>query len=265
MSFYEWEAEELQRFYFVQRGEYETAPHFHSAVEFHFVEDGEQEIIVDGQRKLMRRGDACFCDGFSVHQLSPLKGKSAFCLLFSAEFYAQAFSFFNGKKPPTFFRFENFALLHDLYRLCAEKRENDGARYATFGGAAQLLLGAIAENTPFVSRETQQHNSLVCSVLQYAEKHVSEDLSLTAIAKTFGYSHEHLSRILHKHLSENWNSYVNRLRVRRAEALLKNDPQLPVLTAAFACGFDSPNTFYRAYKKEFGKPPRALQNNQFLT
>ena len=259
MSFYEWEAEELQRFYFARRGDFETAPHFHGAVEFHFVEEGEQEIIVDGQKKVMRRGDACFCNAFSVHQLSPLKGKSAFCLLFSAEFYTQAFAFFNGKKPPTFFRFENFSHLHDLYKLCIEKRGDDEARYATFGGIAQLLLGAIAENTPFVSRETQQHNSLVCSVLQYAEKHAAGDLSLTAIAKVFGYSHEHLSRILHKYLSENWSVYVNRLRVRRVETLLKNDLRLPVLSAAFACGFDSPNTFYRAYKKEFGKPPRSLQ------
>ena len=256
MSFYECEAEDLRRFYFARRGDFETAPHFHGAVEFHFVEDGEQEIIVDGERKIMRSGDACFCDGFAVHQLGPLKGTSAFCLLFSAEFFAPSFSFFNGKKPPTFFRFDKFELLHNLYTLCGQEREKDEARYATFGGAAQLLLGAIAETVPFVSCKTERKNSLICNVLQYAEKHVAEDLSLMAVAKEFGYSHEHLSRILHKYLPENWNAYVNRLRARRVEALLKNDPQLSVLSAAFACGFDSPNTFYRAYKKEFGTPPR---------
>ena len=256
MSFYECEAEDLRRFYFAPRGDFETAPHFHGAVEFHFVEEGEQEIIVDGQRKIMRNGDACFCDGFSVHQLSPLQGKSAFCLLFSAEFFAPSFSFFNGKKPPTFFRFDRFELLHNLYTLCGQERENDEARYATFGGVVQLLLGAIAETVPFVSHKTERKNSLICSVLQYAQRHVDKDLSLTAVAKEFGYSHEHLSRILHKYLPENWNTYVNRLRARRTDALLKNDPDLPVLAAALACGFDSPNTFYRAYKKEFGVSPR---------
>ncbi len=256
MSFYECEAEDLRRFYFARRGDFETAPHFHGAVEFHFVEDGEQEIIVDGQRKIMKSGDACFCDGFSVHQLSPLQGKSAFCLLFSAEFFAPSFSFFNGKKPPTFFRFDKFELLHDLYVLCGQEWENEEARYSTFGGVVQLLLGAIAKNVPFALRKTERKNSLICNVLQYAQRHVDKDLSLTAVAKEFGYSHEHLSRILHKYLPENWNTYVNRLRARRAEALLKNDPQLSVLSAAFACGFDNPNTFYRAYKKEFGTSPR---------
>ena len=257
MSFYECEAEDLRRFYFARRGDFETVPHFHGAVEFHFVEEGEQEIVVDGQRKIMRRGDACFCDGFSVHQLGPLKEGSAFCLLFSAEFFAPSFSFFNNKKPPTFFRFENFALLRFLYELCEEKRGTGQARYATFGGAVQLLLGEIAETTPFVSQMAERKNSLVCSVLQYAERNFDKDLSLTAVAKKFGYSHEHLSRILHKYLPERWGAYVNRLRVRRVEALIKNDPQLPILTAAFSCGFESPNTFYRAYKKEFGFPPRS--------
>ncbi len=255
MSFYKCEAEDL-RFYFARQGDFETAPHFHGAVEFHFVEDGEQEIIVDGKRKIMKSGDACFCDGFSIHQLSALKGKSAFCLLFSPEFFAPSFSFFNGKKPPTFFRFEQFDLLRDLYTLCEKERKNDEARYATLGGAVQLLLGAIAETVPFVVYKTERKNSLICNVLQYAERHVNKNLSLTAVAKEFGYSHEHLSRILHKYLPENWNTYVNRLRARHADALLKKDPQLSVLSAAFACGFDSPNTFYRAYKKEFGKSPR---------
>lgn len=256
MSFYECEAEDLKRFYFAERGDYETTPHFHGAVEFHFVEEGEQEIIVDGQRRILRRGDGCFCDGFSVHQLPPLKEGKAFCLVFSAEFFAPSFSFFGGKKPPTFFRFENFTLLHELYERCSRKYANNEARYATFGGAVQLILSEIAESTPFVSYKTERKNSLVCSILQYAERHLNQDLSLTAIAKEFGYSHEHLSRILHKYLPETWASYVNRLRARRTEALLSNDPDLPVLSAALACGFDSPNTFYRAYKKEFGAPPR---------
>ena len=143
-----------------------------------------------------------------------------------------------------------------MYERCSRKYANNEARYATFGGAVQLILSEIAESTPFVSYKTERKNSLVCSILRYAERHLNQDLSLTAIAKEFGYSHEHLSRILHKYLPETWASYVNRLRARRTEALLSNDPDLPVLSAALACGFDSPNTFYRAYKKEFGKPPR---------
>ena len=46
------------------------------------------------------------------------------------------------------------------------------------------------------------------------------------------------------------------LRVQKAEALLKADEEKNVLKIAYECGFDSQNTFYRAYKKEFGHLPR---------
>ena len=56
--------------------------------------------------------------------------------------------------------------------------------------------------------------------------------------------------------SENWKGYINRLRVRHAEQLLRKNKTETILQIAFTCGFDSIHTFYRAYKKEFGKAPR---------
>ncbi|MBQ9713930.1 MAG: AraC family transcriptional regulator [Clostridia bacterium] len=256
MSFYEREAEESHYFYFVQRKEYETAPHFHSALEFHFVEEGEQEIIVDGEKRIMRAGDACFCDSFSVHQLRSFFGKSAFCLLADKYYFDGAFIPFDDRIPPTFFRFENFALLRELYRFCNKNRANSGGMHSIFGGAIKLLLGEISQTTPFVPRRTNKKNLLVCDVLRYADEHAESNLSLAHVANVFGYSHEHLSHILHECLRENWNTYVNRLRARNADTLLRKNPDLSVLSIALTCGFDSANTFYRAYKKEFGVPPR---------
>ena len=96
----------------------------------------------------------------------------------------------------------------------------------------------------------------MCEILKYAQSHVEEELSLSVLSDRFGYSREHLSRILHKYLTETWNAYVNGLRVQKAEALLKADEEKNVLKIAYECGFDSQNTFYRAYKKEFGHLPR---------
>ena len=80
--------------------------------------------------------------------------------------------------------------------------------------------------------------------------------NLLALSREFGYSREHLSRILGRYLSEGWNGYVNRLRARRAEEMLSERPGENVLKIAYECGFESPNTFYRAYRREFGKSPR---------
>ena len=255
-SFYETAAEGRDYFYFAKRGAYETDAHFHSALELHFIESGEETVLIDGEKRVLRAGDACFCDSFSVHYMSTFLGESCFILIAEKAYFEQALSAFDGKMPPRFFRFENFALLRTLYRLCEKERKKEENAKLVFGGTVKILFGELAESVAFVPSKANQKSALVCNVLQYAETHIQDDLSLSAVAHAMGYSREHLSRILHSFLMENWKTYVNRLRVRRAETLLKNDNTLSVLDAAFACGFESPNTFYRAYKREFDKKPR---------
>lgn len=256
MSFYELRAEQKGYVYFTRRETYETPAHFHGSIELLFVEKGEQPVSVDGETHVLQSGEGAFCDSFSVHYFAPAAGTISYTLLGKTEYFERAFSHFNGKTPPRFFQFDNFPLLHTLYAFYNEKKQNDGGRYAAFEGLVHILLAEIAEKNTVQPKKTDRKNELVCSILQYAEENPTADLSLLSIAKQFGYSHEYLSRILHQYLNENWNAYINRLRVRHADSLLKANADRSVLNVAYECGFDSPNTFYRAYKKEFGKPPK---------
>lgn len=256
MSFYETAAEEKGYYFFKRRGDFDTPAHFHGSVEFLFVESGEQEATVNGEKRILRGGEACFCNSFSVHSYARGQSEHTYVLLGSKEHFEPVFALFGSKVPPTFFRFRDFELLRTLSDFCSQDKQTEAGRYAAFDGAVKIILAAIAENTPFVTRSTDKQSALVNDILRYADGNPQNDLTLRAVAKTFGYSHEHLSRILHKYLAENWNSFVNRLRVRRAHSLLQARPDASVLGIAYDCGFESPNTFYRAYKKEFGKNPR---------
>jgi len=256
MSIYEKEAEQSGYFYFHKRTAIETPAHFHGAIELHFVENGEQWVTIDGEQRLLKSGDACFCDSFSVHQLPPILDGNSYCLLAAKEYFESAFSLFDGKVPPRFFRFENLALLRLLHGISLEKDRKTASGRLALEGIVKLLLSEISQTVTFQSRKKDKQSALVCRILQYAETHVQDDLSLCAVAREIGYSQEHLSRVLHGYLSEHWSSYVNRLRARRAESLLQSEPNRSVLDIALSCGFDSPNTFYRAYRKEFNKPPR---------
>lgn len=123
-------------------------------------------------------------------------------------------------------------------------------------GCIEIIYTLIACKNQFIYSIPNKQSSLVCEILQYANEHLFSDLSLSVLSKQFGYSREVISRILHKHLLESWNTYINRLRVQRADTLLKEKQNSTVLYIAFSCGFNSPNTFYGAYMKEFGKAPR---------
>ncbi len=258
MSSYELSAEQKGYYLFRLRGNYYTHAHFHGAVEFLFVQSGEQEVIIDGERRTLKAGEACFADSFSVHAYANPPEASVYILLGERQYFDRCFSAFGNKVPPKFFKFSEFDLLSSLIALCEKNWSNEVYKQETFEGCIKILCSVIAENISLVSRKTDKANSLVSEILKYAENNIQNDLSLRAIAQQFGYSHEHLSRLLHKYLSENWNSYVNRIRARKAESILTSYPDASVLNVAYECGFESPNTFYRAYKKEFGKKPRQL-------
>ena len=256
MSFYEIATERKNYFLIGERGLVETPAHFHSAMEMHFVEEGCLEIVLDGEKRTLQAGDACLFDSFTVHAITKPTQVKSYHIIGEKSAFEQTFTLFNDNMPPRFFRFENFHLLHFLLELCNKNEQNDGGRYAIFTGILRILLGEISQSVPFIPRATGRKNTLVCEVLSYAEKKPEADLSLSTLASKFGYSREHLSRILHKYLSGSWNAHVNRLRVQKSNTLLSQNPDATVLEVAYACGFESPNTFYRAYNKEFGKPPR---------
>lgn len=266
MSIYEGRSDNKNHVYFYHGQPYNTPAHFHNAIEFLFVEKGEQPVTIGGDTLILPAGTGCFMDSFCIHSL-PRKDTITWTLTVERSFFESTFALFNGCVPPKTFPFDNYDLLRTIRSLC-HAAIPDGTTYATYTekneesnmailtGAMSVLLGAIAEKTRFVPRKVMSQNSLVCDILTYASSNLSGDLSLIALSNVFHYSKEHLSRLLGRYITEGWNNYVNRLRVRKTDLLIKSQTKMSVLECAFACGFESSNTFYRAYKKEFGVSPR---------
>ena len=255
MSLYELPAEGKGYFHF-ERREAVAVNHFHSAPEFLFSETGGQIVSAYGEKRVLKKGEGCFFDSFTPHAYEKSDGAIAFVLLGEKGYFDRLFQIFGNQTPPRFFYFDDFALLETLRRFCEENGKNGRGREAIEEGAICVLLGALAGKTQFVDRVKDKKSELVQGILLYAEENLSGDLSLATLAKEFSYSPEHLSRALNARLGTNWTAYVNSLRARRAKRLLEQRREENVLKIAFDCGFESSNTFYRAYKKEFGAPPK---------
>lgn len=253
MSYYELPAEG-RGYYLFKRGTEDTGAHFHSAPEFVFVRSGRLEANVGGERRVLTAGQACFSDSFCIHSYSGIDG-DLYVLLGDREYFDAFFRERGDRSFPRFFAFSDFDMLDALYGLCMLPRDEKNAR-TVFSGAAEILLGCLAESVPPVEARVNKQSAFVCEVLEFAAGNLSSDLSLGSVSARFGYSEAHFSRLLRRYLGEGWNAYVNRLRARRAHAILQEEGTRSVLETAYECGFDSPSTFYRAYKREFGRQPR---------
>lgn len=95
----------------------------------------------------------------------------------------------------------------------------------------------------------------VATARSYIESHYTESLSLDSIADQANISVPHLCALFKQHCNVSVMAYVIRLRMAKAELLIR-DTDLAIRHVARAVGYDDLFYFSKLFKKHFGKPPR---------
>ena len=83
--------------------------------------------------------------------------------------------------------------------------------------------------------------------------HLSEPLSIAKISELVGVPTWTLARLFRRHLKQSPSDYYRYLRLSQARNLLLNSTYR-INEIGALCGFDNPESFSRAYKKQFGEP-----------
>ena len=113
------------------------------------------------------------------------------------------------------------------------------------------LFAALVESYPLIEKEAPQGNVLIKDLLRYIHLHYLEDITVLSMAHDLGYSPEYCSKILKKVLKKGVRTYINSLRLKKANELMNNKSlNLSQLEILYQCGFTNPSTFYRV-KKQF--------------
>ena len=87
------------------------------------------------------------------------------------------------------------------------------------------------------------------------ENYADPQLSLASVADCFGISEVYLSRLFKQSFEQNFSKYVEELRMRKAKELMESG-NYTVSTIAETVGYNSSQTFRRAYKRVYGCTPR---------
>ncbi|QAX85356.1 AraC family transcriptional regulator [Pseudomonas sp. DTU12.3] len=102
---------------------------------------------------------------------------------------------------------------------------------------------------------TQRFNA----VLAYIEAHLEGDLSIHALSQVANFSAFHFHRQFSAFVGVPVSRYVQLMRLRRAAHRLSATGPYSILDAAADAGFDSPEAFSRAFKRDFGMAPSAFR------
>ncbi len=98
----------------------------------------------------------------------------------------------------------------------------------------------------------EQHK--VKEIFNYIDENIRENLSLKCVAKQFGYTPEHLSKIIKRHSGVSFKPYLDNAKITLAIRLLLFEKQTVEKTAS-KLGYEDTSVFFRAFKRVTGVSP----------
>ncbi|WNR45982.1 response regulator transcription factor [Paenibacillus roseipurpureus] len=113
-----------------------------------------------------------------------------------------------------------------------------------------------------MEQETRSaRSSLVAQIQLYVEQHLSEDVSLQAIADQVFLNPGYLSKIFKLETGENISDYLYRLRMDRAVVMLQQTP-MKIYQISEKLGYQNTPYFIKVFKKYFGVTPQEYRDRQ---
>lgn len=109
--------------------------------------------------------------------------------------------------------------------------------------------------------DTAQIGRALRRLMQEEKAFADEDLSLAGLAEQAGITPHQLSEFLNVHEGRSFPDYINDFRILEAQRMLMEEQKRTTLSIAYAVGFESKSTFYRAFKKRAGMDPTVFRKH----
>jgi AraC family transcriptional regulator len=103
-----------------------------------------------------------------------------------------------------------------------------------------------------VDQTANRYAARMNRVVDYIEANISGELTLERLAEVACFSKYHFARLFATHTGDTLFTFIRRLRMERAAALLLNHPSQPVIDVAFDCGFSDASAFSRSFRQCYG-------------
>lgn len=255
----------------------ETPPmvefHQHPFYEIFFFLSGNVNYIIEGKNYSLRPGDVLLTSSSDIHRpdIHPGKPYERVVIWLSDDFFGHLREFYgedlttcftdSALKDYRLIRPDSQNILH-LKRLCGKISE---AKHSREMGSYALASAYLTEFLVHISRAYYDapdsvkydvtENEKVNQMLQYINEHLTEDLSLERLAAQLYTSKYYLSRQFKQFTGLSLYQYIMKKRLILSRNMLRAGSS--VMDACFQCGFGDYSNFLKAFKREFGKTPRA--------
>ncbi|MBQ6829848.1 MAG: helix-turn-helix transcriptional regulator [Clostridia bacterium] len=233
------------------------AKHYHSAVEFYLLTEGDCNYLIDDELYEIKAGDLVYIPQGVIHKTTYSGRHSRTVINCPVESF--------GDVPlPSFRVFRNGDVYREMKRLFAdverEYKQDDSFSQTLMEGYMRAFVALMHRHQNCYVNE-RQANKTIQEILAFLHEQYTSDITLQDLAQRYGVSAEHISRTFKKETGLNFIEYLSQLRLKKAETMLKfgNDS---IAEIAFACGFNDSNYFSEKFKKVYKRSPGQFRKMQ---
>ena len=267
--------------FFIQYGGLEEDMDLHDHSDFSelvVVLNGHATLLVNSEASFIKKGNVFVIDSMTAHAYkdphdfkicnimfkpevlkaarADLRTSKGFQALFILEPYYRNIRHYESKLSLSIPSLEYVA---GVISVMIDEYVNKPQGYQT------MLISRFMELVVLLSRhyenpENTHQSSLLhlANAISYIEDHYLEPFTLEDVAANSGISVRHLNRIFQAYYQTTPISYLQKLRLERACALLRST-NLPITKISYECGFSDSNYFTRQFTKALGITPKAYR------
>lgn len=242
--------------------------HWHHDLEFIYVLEGVIQIGINSETRSLKKGEFAFCGSGDIHYYDSGKTDSeVLMIIFNPRLVGSPAgwpeekgvlsSFIPYAQNAAISAFEQGALddlASVMQRIADEDERRPGQSDAVITGLLHMLCGLTLRYVPVGAAEPKRsvrsasHLKTMQELLEYLERHCELPLTLQDGADRARMSLFHFSRFFKNVTGMNYNTYINELRIARAERMIvETDAKL--IDIALECGFGNVRTFNRVFRQ----------------
>lgn len=239
-------------------GTHSLASHYHNLFEVYYITDGTCTYFVDGKTYLLKGGDIILVPEGVIHNTEYVNSVHSRMLINCSEsFVPHALRQRLTTMTPLFRNKYPAEEIKYIFRKI--EREYHGERdLQKLACYTHLLFYTICENeNKYIP--TKSGIEYMEKALDYLSRNFASGITLGEISRECSVSPEHFSRTFKKETGFTFCEYVNLLRLKKAEAMLKEHPAMSIAEVSSKCGFNDSNYFSTKFKKMYGVSPKKLQ------
>lgn len=240
----------------------QVVPHYHSEFEIYYLLKGNCRYFIDKSIYELSKGDLCIIPPGTIHNTRYEKDIHKRMLISFPEDYLplplrEAISkiYFHPNSEITQSKIkEIFDSIDDEYT-----HPDNFSKYAIKNKIHELILLILRNN---ISDDSATSKSLLVNqAITFIKTNYASNITAEQTAKFCFVSREHLTRTLKKETGFSFKEFLIFYRLKKAEAILKSNPQEKIIDVALQCGFNDSNYFSKIYKQKYSRSPSEVKKS----